>query len=78
MEDMLGEAEGQLKSDEPELCVLCWLRREEVWLRAWLDGEQLFVRGHADCISCVQVCQDPSSRARFPEMPCKPPNPSDQ
>ena len=76
VEDVAGEAKGQLDSHEAELCVLRWLGGQEVGLRAWLDGEQLVVRGHAQCVGCLQVCQDPSSRTRFPEIPSKPQNPS--
>lgn len=36
------------------------------------------VRGRAQCVNCAQVCQDPSSRTRFPEIPCKLQVPSDQ
>ena len=78
MKHVPGEAEGQPESCEAELCAWRWLSRQEVGLRAWLDGEQLLVRGHAQCVSCVQVCQDPASRTRFPEIPCKPQNLSDQ
>lgn len=43
MKRVPGEAEGQPESCEAELCMLCWLSRQEVGLRAGLDGEQLLV-----------------------------------
>lgn len=47
MKHVPGEAKGQPESCEAELCVLHRLSRQVVGLRAWLDGEQLLVRGRA-------------------------------
>lgn len=71
-----GEAEGQLGSWGAGLDVWCSSNRQEVGLRARLDGEQLSVRGHTQCVSCVQAGHGPSSTARFLEIPRKPHNPS--
>lgn len=58
------------------LDVWCSSNRQEVGLRARLDGEQLLVRGRAQCVSCVQAGHGPSSTTRFSEIPRKPHNPS--
>lgn len=57
LEHKLVRAKGSWEAGKMNFCVFCWLRGQEVGLRARLDGQQLLDIGHTQCVSWAQVCQ---------------------